>query len=131
MDIFLKTIGGAMIALLMTLILSGIGKDYSLLLGLLTCCMITAVAMAYMEPVISYIRQLAELIPLDNGMLGILFKITLIGTIGEIASLICNDSGNSALGKTIQLMTGILILWMALPMLQMLMDLVTEFLEGI
>lgn len=131
MDIFYKTLGGAMIALLITLVMSGVGKDYSLLLGLLTCCMITTVALAYMEPIMSYFRQLEDLIPLDNGILGILLKITGIGIIGEIASLICNDSGNSALGKTLQLMTGVTILWMALPLLQMLMDLVAEILEGI
>lgn len=131
MDIFYKTLGGAMIALLITLVMSGVGKDYSLLLGLLTCCMITAVALAYMEPIMSYFRQLEDLIPLDNGILGILLKITGIGIIGEIASLICNDSGNSALGKTLQLMTGVTILCMALPLLQMLMDLVAEILEGI
>ena len=131
MDIYLKTICGAMIALLMTLVLSGIGKDYALLLGLLACCMITAVAMAYLEPIMVYFRQLEELIPLDNGLLEILVKITGIGIVGEIAVMICADSGNSALGKTLQLLTSVLILWMALPLLQMLLELVQGILEGL
>lgn len=130
MDIFMKTLGGALIALMMMLVMSG-SRDHKMLLGLLTCCMISAVAMSYMEPVMDFVQTLEGLIPIENGMLEILLKITGIGLIGEIASMICADSGSSALGKTLQFLTGALILWLALPLMRMLLDLVSGILEGI
>ena len=131
MDIYLKALGGALLALLVCLVLSGTGKDFSMLLGLLTCCMITTVAMAYLDPVMAFLEQLEAMIPLDNSMLRILIKIMGIGIIGEVASLICSDSGSSALGKSLQLITGMMILWMALPLMQMLLDLIGEIMEGV
>ena len=131
MDIFMKTLSGAILALLISLTLSGTGKNFSMLLGLLTCCLITAVAMAYLEPVTELFQQLEEMIPLDNGLLNRLIKMMGIGLVGEIASMICADSGNSAMGKTLQLLTTIVILWMALPLIQTLLDMIRGVLNKI
>ena len=131
MDIFMKTLSGAILALLISLTLSGTGKNFSMLLGLLTCCLITAVAMAYLEPVTELFQQLEEMIPLDNGLLNCLMKMMGIGLVGEIASMICADSGNSAMGKTLQLLTTIVILWMALPLIQTLLDMIRGVLNKI
>ena len=127
----MKTLSGAILALLISLTLSGTGKNFSMLLGLLTCCLITAVAMAYLEPVTELFHQLEEMIPLDNGLLNCLMKIMGIGLVGEIASMICADSGNSAMGKTLQLLTTIVILWMALPVMQTLLDMIRGVLNKI
>ena len=127
----MKTLSGAILALLISLTLSGIGKNFSMLLGLLTCCLITAVAMAYLEPVTELFQQLEEMIPLDNGLLNCLMKMMGIGLVGEIASMICADSGNSAMGKTLQLLTTIVILWMALPLIQTLLDMIRGVLNKI
>ena len=127
----MKTLSGAILALLISLTLSGTGKNFSMLLGLLTCCLITAVAMAYLEPVTELFQQLEEMIPLDNGLLNCLMKMMGIGLVGEIASMICADSGNSAMGKTLQLLTTIVILWMALPLIQTLLDMIRGVLNKI
>ena len=131
MDIYLKALGASMIGLLITLVLSGTGKDFSLLLGLLICAMVTTVAMYFMEPVMTLIGQLESMIPVESNLLRFLIRITGIGTVGEIAAMICADAGNSAMGKTLQMMTGITILWLALPLMQMLLDLIREIMEGI
>lgn len=129
MDIFFKTIGGTMVVLILWLSLSGVGKDYALLLGLLSCCMIAGITMLYLDPVISFMRELVSLLPLDSRLLEILLKAVGIGLVGEIASMICADSGNSALGKTLQLLTNILILWLTLPLLESLLALIRQILE--
>ncbi len=131
MDVFFKTIGCAMVALMLCLTLTGIGKDYTLLLATLSCCMVAAVAMAYLDPVIIFFRDLEALIPLEEDLLEILLKAVGISVIGELAVRICVDSGNSALGKSVQLMTSVTILWISLPLLQALLDLVRQILEGI
>lgn len=131
MDIYMKTIGAALIALILCLTLSRTGKHYSMLLGILACCMVLAVAMAYLEPVVSFLDRLKDLISLDFALLEILMKTVGIGIVGEVAAMICTDSGNGALGKTLQLLTTILILWLSLPLLQTLIDLIGQILEAV
>lgn len=104
------------------------GKEVGLLLTLAVCCMVAGLAIAYLTPVISFIRQLQSVGQLDGQMLEILLKAVGIGLIGEIASMICADSGNSALGKALQLLSAAVILWLSLPMLQQLLELLQDIL---
>lgn len=120
-----------MIALILCLAMAGAGKDYSLLLSTAVCCMVTAVAMSFLAPVVTFFRDLEEMISLDHDLLEILLKAVGIGVVGEVAAMICTDSGNSALGKTIQLLSSVLILWLSLPLLETMLDLIRELLEGI
>lgn len=131
MDIYFKTIGIALIALFLCLVLSNAGKDYALLLGVLACCLAAAAAMRYLEPVVHFFHSLEELIPLDQNLLTVLVKTVGVGIVGELAAMICVDAGNSALGKAVQFMSSIMILWLALPLLQSLLDLVQEILEAV
>ena len=60
-----------------------------------------------------------------------LLKIVGICFTAEIASLICEDSGNAALGKALQSLAGAVILYLSLPMLTKLLDLVEGILENL
>lgn len=127
----MKAVCCGMVALFLCLTLSGNGKDQATLLCVLGCCMILSVAAAYLEPVIRFFEELEEMIPLESEILGILLKIVGIGILGELAAAICCDSGRGALGKAIQALTGITLLWLTLPMLQTLLDLIRQILEVI
>lgn len=131
MDVYFKTIGGAMIALILCLALSRAGKDYGLLLGVLSCCMILMAVVAYLEPIVAFFLDLVDLIPMDSSILQVLLKTVGISIVGEIAAMICTDSGNSALGKALQLLTSVLILWLSLPLLQTLLDMIRQILEAL
>lgn len=122
---------GAALVLLTVIIGAALGKqrdDIGSLLVLTVCCMIVGIAISYITPVIGFVQQLRTLAQLDDQMLEILLKIVGIGMVGEIASMICVDSGNSALGRSLQLLSTAVILWMSLPMLQKLLDLLQDIL---
>jgi hypothetical protein len=51
--------------------------------------------------------------------------------VAEIAGLICTDAGNAALAKTIQILATAVILWLTLPLMQALLDLVRKIMEGV
>lgn len=131
MDIYLKTVAGALVVLVLCLALSKQGKDFGLLLALLGCCMIAAVAVQFLNPVVSFFETLEKLIPLDNALLEVMLKAVGIGMIGEIAAMICADSGNAALGKALQVLTSVLILWLTLPLFEALLDLISGTLEDL
>lgn len=117
-----------LLAVILMLALGKQGKEIGLLLTLAVCCMVGALAVSYLQPVVEFIQRLQSIGQLDSGMLEILLKVVGIGIVGEIASLICGDSGNAALGKALQMLSAAVILWLSLPLLTQLLELVQQIL---
>ncbi|MBQ8768067.1 MAG: hypothetical protein IJZ15_00215 [Oscillospiraceae bacterium] len=131
MDDVLKVIFGALIAVILGLTLRHQGKDMALLLSTAVCCMVVAVGIAYLTPVVDFVRQLHENTGSDPEFLRILLKSVGIGLVAEIAGLICTDAGNAALAKTIQILAAAVVLWMALPLMSALLELVQRMMEEV
>lgn len=131
MSSFFQVAGGVLLSVILGLTLSKYGKDFSVVLILLVSCMVLAVMAAYLEPIIDFVGELLRLSELQNDLLTPVLKATAIGIVAEIASLICTDSGNAALGKSIQLLAVAVILWLALPLLRSLLELMQRMLGNI
>lgn len=128
MDVYLKAIAAALITVILCLVLSKRDKDMALLLTAAVCCMVAAAAVGFLSPVLAFLRNLQTLGQLDPQMFEILMKSVGIGLLAEIAGLLCADAGNAALGKSIQLLSAAVILWMAIPLLQGLLDILQSVL---
>lgn len=120
-----------MVVLILWLSLSSVGKEYATLIAVLVCCTIAALSAFYLDPIFSFLQDLKSMIPVDHDLLQILLKAVGIGFVGEISAMVCADSGNSALGKSIQLLTNVLIIWLSLPLFQTLLAIFKEILEDI
>lgn len=131
MDGMIKAAAVALIAAILGIILQRQGKEYTLLLVLAVGAMGACLALSYLKPVLSFLERLQVLGNLDSEMLKILLKAVGIGLIGEITAAICADSGNSSLGKMLQLLSAAVILWLSLPILEQVMELIEDILEGI
>lgn len=131
MDGMMKATAGALLVAMLGIILQRQGKEYTLVLVLAVSVMGACLALTYIKPVISFLEQLCDLGNLDGEVLKILLKAVGVGLIGEIAGSICADSGNASLGKMLQLLSAAVILWLALPILQQVMDLIGDVLEGV
>ncbi len=128
MENFWQSTAAVLLAVVIGIALSRQGKDSHLLLTLAVCCMVAGVAISYLTPVISFIYQLQAVSQIDQELLQILLKAVGIALVGEITALICADGGNSALGKSIQLLSAAVILWLSLPLLQKLLELLQDIL---
>ena len=128
MDIFIKSVAGTFVALILYLILAKHGKDISTLLTAAVCCMLAIAAISYIQPVIAFIERLQQITKLDSEMLQIILRTVGIGLLAEITSLICSDVGNAALGRSLQLLAGGVVLWLSLPLFTKLIDLIEEIL---
>ncbi len=124
MDGFLRCCAAVLLSLIMILTLGGKGKDISALLGLLVCAMILMMAMRYLEPVLEFIQTLSKVGNLNQNLTSILLKAVGIGLISEITCLICSDAGNASLGKTLQILSTSVILWLSIPLFTMVLELV-------
>ncbi len=128
METFFQAIAGAMIALILCLTLDKQDKQMSLMLTVAVCCMIGGLAAAFLKPVLEFLEHLQTLANLDGEMLRTLLKAVGIGLIAQVAGLVCNDAGNAALGKTLQMLAAAVILWLSVPLLQQLLDLLEQIL---
>lgn len=129
MDLFIKTAAGIFFAMILIVTLSKQAKDMATILSIGVCCMVGLVAFHYLAPVVSFLQTLQDKTGLDGAFFQILMKAVGIALLGETASLICADAGNSSLGKVIQVLSSAVILWLSLPLLEKLLDLVDGVLD--
>lgn len=128
MDQLLKAAAGSMIAVVIALVVGRQSKESALLLITAACCMIAVTAVQYLQPAVDFLGQLQSLGGLDPQVLQILLKTTGIAILSEITGLICADAGYGALGKTLQLLAAAVILWLSLPLLNKLLELIQNVL---
>ena len=126
MELFWKA--SAAVLLTVVLVLALQKREISLLLVLAVCCMTAAAAMSYLEPVVDLLRELEDMMQMDQGMLSTLMKAAGIGLVAEIGSLICSDGGSGSLGKTLQILGAAGILFLSVPLFQSLLNLIREIL---
>lgn len=128
MDEFWKASAAVLLTVVLVLALGKREKDISVLLTMAVCCMVTAVAMSYLEPVLDLLWEVEAMANVQDGMMEILMKAVGIGLVVEIAGMICTDAGNSSLGKTIQMLGTVVILSLSIPLFRGFLTLIQEIL---
>ena len=127
----LKILGVAFITVILELMLHRQGKDFAHLITLAACSMVIVVATTYLKPIFDFMETLQDIAGTQESLFAILLKSVGIGLIGEIACLVCTDTGNAALGKGIQILTSAVILWLALPLMNALLELVQQMMGNL
>ena len=128
MTIYLKVTVGVLLAVILCISLAKHDKDFSLLLSIAVCCMVIAVGFDFFKPIISLVQKLEEIGHLDHEMISILVKTVGIGLLSEFTAMICADAGNASLGKSIKILASAVILWLSLPLLYCMLDLLDDIL---
>ena len=128
MEKFVKVAAGVLVALVLYLVLNKQGKDFAVLISLAVCCMVISALLAFIRPMITFIEKLEQLGNFDHEILQVLLKSVGIGILTEIVSLICADAGNASMGKSLQILASVVILWLSIPLFSRLMDVIQEIL---
>ena len=131
MALFLKTIAITMIGLIVWILLSKQNKEISFALSVIACCIILTAAMTYIKPTVDFLNRLENLGNLDSEMIRILLVAVGIVVLSELVALLCKDSGNSALGNSVQLLGTAVILWLSIPVLNSILDTIEEILSAL
>lgn len=131
MNTVIKAICGILIALVLSQVLSKQGKDFSLLVIVAVCCMVMTAAAVFIEHILDFFQRLQLLGQLNSEIMEILLKTVGIGLLTEMTVLICNDMGNAAMGKSLQLLATAAILWLSLPLFEELLQLLESVLEAV
>ena len=131
MNEFLKASAGILTALILWLSLTKYNKENSVLLTLAVCAMVISVSLAFLQPIIDFLRTLQNMGELDTDLISVVLKAVGIGLISEISALVCKDAGNESMGKALQLLSSILVLWMSIPVFEKLLTLLDNVLGSV
>jgi stage III sporulation protein AD len=131
MALFWQTAALVLLALVLGLTLEKQQKDLALVLRVAVCVITVAAALSFLSPVVDFARKLCAMASLDSGLLGTLFKAAGIGMMTQVGALVCEDAGNGAAGKGIQLLGTAVILWLSIPIFETLMSLIQGIMGGL
>ena len=131
MDLFIKITSAVLLSVIICLILAKNGADAVVLVTAAVCSMVILSTVSFLEPIVDFCNKLQEIGKLDNRVFSILLKAVGIGLISQICCLICTDAGNQTLGKTLQIVSTAVILWLALPLLEELVTLIDAVLGAV
>ena len=128
MELFLKTAAGCMLSLVLILVVGKQERDVAAMLSIAACCMIALTALTTLAPVLDFLRRLEVVGNLGDYGLENLLKLIGIGLVSELVATLCQDAGNTSLGKQVHLLAGIMILKLSLPLLETLLELIENLL---
>lgn len=131
MDYYWKAAALSMVTVLLGLVLEKKAKDFSVILSLAGCILIGGIALHYLDKILKLFRELEDMGNISSDVLFVIIKALAIGFVTEIACAVCNDSGNSALGKTLQLTGNAAIIYLSIPVFQSMISLIQEILDNI
>lgn len=131
MELFWKAVSALLFTSVLGLTLAKQEKDLSILLTMAACCMGAVAAANLLQPILETLRQLEVLAQLQDGFLGTLLKCAGISLVTEIAGVICQDSGSASLGKTLQLLGNISVLYVSTPLFTQILSLIREILYSL
>lgn len=126
MGTFISVLAAVLLAVVLGLVLNKQSKDMTLLLTMAVCAMVMLAAVTYLQPVIDFLDRLQSVGDIDSDMLQIILKSVGIALVGEIAGMICNDSGFGAMGKAIRILSTATILWLAIPLMESMLELLQK-----
>ena len=129
MNIFLKASAAVLVGLLLCLLLSKNGTSFSLMITVILCCSIFKSAAEYIKPIFEFTQKLSDLSGIDGEIFAVLLKSVGISFITEIVSLICQDAGYGALGKSLQILSNVIILCLSIPLFNGLINIIESILE--
>ena len=129
MDIYLRLVAGILIAAILTMVLKKQERDIAVLLSLTVCTIVVISISAYLGEMVSVVWQLSEISGIDESWIRMILKILGIGLLSQISASICSESGNQSLSQIIQILTNVVILWLCMPLLEQILNLLRTVLE--
>lgn len=99
-------------------------KELAILLSLVACCVIAAALVELVQPLIAFMEKLRNFTELDRHLMAPMLKCIGIGMLTQISSGICADAGESAIAKLIEICGSAFALYVSLPLLEAVLDMI-------
>ena len=131
MELFLRSTALLLVGLLLSLIVNKRSADLGLLLVLAISCTVCLACAEYLSAMMDFLSEVRLLGGLDRNLFSVLLKCAGIGFLSEVCCLICQDSGQNTLAKVLQILANCTVVYLSLPMLRQLLQILEEVIGSI
>ncbi len=102
--------------------------EMALALSLGIVMVLAYLLMSAIEPVVAFIRELADMANLQDGLLIPVIKCVGIAVVTKIAADLCRDARETAVASVIELAGVCVSLYLTIPLLRAVVNLISSFL---
>ena len=127
--IIIKILIIALFGCISSIILKDIKPEVSIFVLISTSVLIILEVLGYVTSIIDVFKTLSETTGIDNELFKIILKIIGIGYLIEFSSNICLDSGFNSIASKIQFAGKIIIMFISLPIINALIQIITSLLK--
>ena len=126
MEIYVKIAACSVVCALLCAVLKPHEGALALAVSVLAAAGAAVAALGLLSPVLEFFEKLLSFTGLSSAVFSPLLKTVAIALLGQIAGAFCQDAGQGALGKMVELCGTVLCLCTALPLATMLLELLQE-----
>ncbi len=127
--ILVKIIIIALLGTVCAILVKPFKPEISIFLIIVSGLLILFQVLDYFVEIIETFTRLSEQTGIDNELFKIILKIIGVGYLIEFASNICIDSGMNSIASKIQFAGKVIILFLSLPIINMLIEIITQILQ--
>lgn len=118
-----------LLAVIFASLLRKSSKELAIVLTLAACAVIGIILLQLAEPLLSFLKKLRHISGLDEALMQPLLKTIGIGLLTQISANVCTDAGEGAIAKLIEVCGGIIALYVSIPLLEAVLEMM-EVLGG-
>lgn len=130
MEQFLQAAVIAVVTVVFTALLKKQNQELALLLTLAACVVIALLLLRLAEPIVEFLTKLRSLTGLDKSLMTPMLKTIGIGILTQISANVCADAGENAIAKLVEVCGGLLALYVSLPLLEAVIDMMEQMSGG-
>ena len=126
MDTYVKIAACSVVCAILCAVLKPHEGAISLAVSILCAAGAAIAALGLLSPVLEFFEKLLSYTGLSSAVFSPLLKTVAIALLGQVAGAFCQDAGQGALGKMVELCGTVLCLCTGLPLATMLLELLLE-----
>ena len=130
MEVIYKIAGISIASVAFCVLLKEENKPVSVLFSVVVCILIACISFAFLEPIISFCEKLKDVANIDSRLLSPVIKAAGVCFISQISSSLCSDYGENSVGKIVELSGSIMAIYVSIPLLVEILELVKRIGEA-
>ena len=123
MNLYLSIAALAIIGAISALLVRQYTSILGLCISIVTCLLVILLGLQLFSPIFELLDRLENLAGITNEHTQPMLKVLGIGFLTKIVESICEDAGEQSIGKAFTLVGTVLSIWISLPLLHAVLDL--------
>lgn len=128
MDTVLKCVGIAVIGAILSLVTKKHGGEFAILISIAVVIALCGLFLGFLKPVLAFISSLQDAAQLGDSLVSPVIKTLAIGFVTGVGKNICEEAGEKTVGNVLAMAGSIGALYVLLPLLQGVLDLMEKLL---